>query len=99
MTVNVRFLDMPTSDALNEYITGKLSKLSHKYDWVINANVSIEKRNDPKGGGKVCKMELSLPGPRIYAESDERNYELSVKETLKDIETQLKKRKEVYKTH
>ncbi len=99
MTINVRFLDMPTSEALTEYITGRLNKLSSKYDWVISANVSIEKRNDPKGGGKVCKMELSLPGPRIYAESDEKNYELSVKETLKDIETQLKKRKETYKVY
>jgi len=99
MTINIQFLDMPTSEAMTEYITGKLSKLGNKYDWVISANVSIEKRNDPKGEGKVCKIELSLPGPRIYAESDEKNYELSVKETLKDLETQLKKRKEVMKTH
>jgi len=99
MTINIQFLDMPTSEAMTEYITGKLSRLGNKYDWVINANVSIEKRNDPKGEGKVCKIELSLPGPRVYAESDERNYELSVKETLRDLETQLKKRKEVMKSH
>ena len=99
MTINIQFLDMPTSEALAEYITGKLGKLGNKYDWVINANVSIEKRNDPKGEGKVCKMELSIPGPRIFAESDEKNYELSVKETLKDLEKQLKKRKEVMNAH
>jgi putative sigma-54 modulation protein len=99
MTINVRFLDMPTSEAMTAYITDKLNNLGRKYDWVISANASVEKRNDPKGKGKVCKMELSLPGPRIFAESDEKNYELSVKETLKDLETQLKKRKEVYKTY
>jgi len=99
MIVNIQFLDMPTSEAMTEYIMGKLGKLGDKYDWVISANVSIEKRNDPKGEGKVCKIELSMPGPRIYAESDEKNYELSVKETLKDLETQLKKRKEVMKAY
>ncbi len=99
MTINVRFKDMATSDAMTEYITGKLNKLADKYDWVISAQVNIEKRNDPKGKGKVCKMELSLPGPRIYAESDEKNYEMAVKETIKDLETQLKKRKEVFKAH
>ena len=99
MTINIQFIDMPTSEAMTEYITGKLSKLGSKYDWVISANVSIEKRNDPKGKGKVCKIELSIPGPRIFAESDEKNYELSVKETLKDLETQLKKRKEIMSTH
>lgn len=99
MTKNIQFLDMPTSEAMTEYITEKLGKLEQKYDWIISANVSIEKRNDPKGKGKVCKMELSLPGLRIYAESDESNYEASVKETLKDLEIQLKKRKETYKTY
>lgn len=99
MTKNIQFLDMPASEALTGYITEKLGKIEQKYDWVISASISIENRNDPKGKGKVCKMELSLPGPRVYAESDEHNYELSVKETLKDLETQLKKRKEVFKAY
>lgn len=99
MTNNIQFLGMPISEALTSYITEKLGKIEQKYDWIISANVSVENRNDPKGKGKVCKIELSLPGPRIYAESDEHNYETSVKETLKDLETQLKKRKEVFKTY
>jgi putative sigma-54 modulation protein len=89
---------MTTSEAMNEYVTKKLLKLGEKYDWIINAIVNFENEKDPKGKGKVCKMELSLPGPRIFAASNEKNYEIAVKHTLKDLETQLKKRKEVYKT-
>ncbi len=44
-------------------------------------------------------MELSLPGPRIFAASNQDNYEDAVKNTIKDLEKQLKKRKEIYKTH
>lgn len=99
MTINIQFVDMATSETMEQYVTGKLQKLQNKYDWVINANVNFENLHDPKGKGKVCKMELSLPGPRIFATSDEKNYELAVKETIKDLETQLKKRKEVFKTH
>ena len=44
-------------------------------------------------------MELSVPGPRIFTTSNEKNYELAVKETIKDLIVQLKKRKEIYKTH
>lgn len=99
MTINIQFLDMATSESMEQYVTDKLQKLRSKYDWVINANVNFEKLHDPKGKGKVCKMELSLPGPRIFAASDEKNYELAVKETIKDLETQLKKRKEVFMTH
>ena len=40
-------------------------------------------------------MELSLPGPKIFASSTEKNFELAVKQTISDLEKQLKKRKEV----
>jgi len=99
MIINIQFLNLPTSEFMTQFVLEKLEKLSTKYDWIISANVSFEKLNDPKGKGKVCKIELSLPGPRIFATSDEKNYELAVSETIKDLEVQLKKRKEVYKTH
>ena len=81
---------------LGEY---EVKKLGKKYEWIISAQVHFEVQPDPKGKGKICKIELSLPGPRIFASSDEKNYELSVKNTISDLEKQLKKRKEIYKTH
>lgn len=99
MTINIQYVRMDTSEAMNEYVTGKLEKLGKKYDWVISAQVHFEVIHDPKGKGKICKMELSLPGPRIFATSNEENYESAVKETIKDLEKQLKKRKEQFSTH
>ena len=99
MTINIQYVHMATSEAMNEYVTNKLEKLGKKYEWVIGAEVHFENQHDPKGKGKVCKMELSLPGPRIFATSNEKNYEMAVKETLKDLERQLKKRKQVFNAH
>lgn len=99
MTINIQYLHMATSEAMNAYVTKKLSKLGEKFEWVIKAEVIFENEKDPTGKGKVCKIELSLPGPRIFAASNEKNYELAVKNTIKDLEIQLKKRKEVYKTY
>ncbi|WP_250434529.1 ribosome hibernation-promoting factor, HPF/YfiA family [Hanstruepera flava] len=99
MTINIQYVRMATSEAMNEYVTGKLEKLGKKYDWVISAEVHFEVIHDPKGKGKICKIELSLPGPRIFATSNEENYESAVKETIKDLEKQLKKRKEQFSTH
>jgi putative sigma-54 modulation protein len=99
MTVNIQYVHMATSEAMNEYVTKKLEKLSKKYDWVISAQVHFEVEHNDKDKGKICKMELSLPGPRIFATSNEANYEDAVKNTIKDLEKQLKKRKEIYKTH
>ena len=99
MTINIQYIHMPTSEAMNAYVTKKLKVLSNKYNWVINAEVHFENEHDPKGKGRICKMELSAPGPRIFATSNEENYENAVKKTIKDLEVQLKKRKHTYKTH
>ena len=99
MTINIQYVNMLTSEAMNAYVTDKLEKLGKKYDWVISAQVHFEVINDPKGKGKICKIELSLPGPRIFATSNEENYESAVKETIKDLEKQLKKRKHQFSSH
>ena len=99
MTINIQYVRMDTSEAMNTYVTEKLEKLGKKYDWIIATQVNFEVIHDPKGKGKICKMELSLPGPRIFATSNEANYESAVKETIKDLERQLKKRKHQFSSH
>jgi len=99
MTINIQYVHMATSEAMDEYVEKKLGKLSKKYDWIIGAEVHFSVEHNDKRKGKICKMELSLPGPRIFATSNEDNYEDAVKNTIKDLEKQLKKRKEIYKTH
>lgn len=100
MTINIQYVHMATSEAMNEYVTGKLEKLAKKYDWIINAVVYFKVEHDSKKQkGRVCKIELSVPGPRIFAESFEINYEVAVKNTIKDLETQLKKRKKTFQTY
>ncbi len=99
MTINIEYVRMDISEALNEYVSGKLQKISKKYEFVITADVRFEHEQDPKGNGCICKMELSLPGPRIFAASKEKNYEMAVKETIRELVKQLDKRKQVFRTH
>ena len=99
MTINIQYVHMATSEAMDAYVTEKLGNLANKYDWVISAEVHFEVEHDPKGRGKICKMELSAPGPRIFATSNEETYENAVKKTIKDLEKQLKKRKQNFTKH
>lgn len=99
MTINIQYVRMTTSEAMNNYVTRKLERLNKKYEWLINAEVHFLVEHNAKENGKICKIELSAPGPRIFASSDEDNYEDAVKNTIKDLEIQLKKRKEVFKTY
>lgn len=97
MTVDIQYVQMPVSESLSEIVTKNLKKLESKYQSIIRANVFFKLENDPTGEGKVCEMELSTPGPRIFAKSNENNFEKAAATTLRDLERQLKKRKDKFK--
>ncbi|MEY8847705.1 ribosome-associated translation inhibitor RaiA [Psychroserpens sp. XS_ASV72] len=99
MNVNIRYVDVDVSETLNTFTEDKLSKLFNRYEFLVGATVRFKKDENSHDKGKICDMELSLPGPRIFATSDEAQYEVAVRETIKDLERQLKKRKQVFKTH
>lgn len=90
---------MPTSEAMETYTKEKLGLLANKYDSIISTSVFFKRENSPKELGRICEMEISLAGPRIFASSNEKNYEMAVKHTISDLEKQLKKRKSVLKPY
>tara|TARA_R110002050_G_scaffold74772_6_gene160367 strand:+ start:149508 stop:149807 length:300 start_codon:yes stop_codon:yes gene_type:complete len=99
MTVNFEYVGVDVSETLSAFTEEKLEKLFSRYEFLINATVHFKQEDHKDDAGKICNIELSLPGPRIFATSNERNFEVSVRETISDLERQLKKRKQVYKTH
>ena len=91
MTINIQFVKMKTSESMSSYVTKKLQKLTKRYSWIIRADVFFKMENNPSKKGHICEMELSLPGPKIFAVSNENNFEMAVKETISDLDKQLKK--------
>ena len=90
---------MPTSEAMNEYVENKLQKIAEKYDWIIRAEVSFKMENNVYGKGNICEIELSIPGPKLFASTKDESFEAAAKETILDLERQLKKRKAKMTTH
>ena len=99
MKVNIQFVQTAQKKWAEELVNQKLDDLGLKYDWIIGADVFFKEEKDTDGKGKICDIRLSLPGPRIFASSDEDNFEASVAETIRDLEVQLKKRKAQMSTH
>ncbi|GAA4281616.1 ribosome hibernation-promoting factor, HPF/YfiA family [Gaetbulibacter aestuarii] len=99
MTVNFQYVDMDVSETLSAFTEEKLEKLFNRYEFLISATVHFKQEGSDHEAGKICNIELSLPGPRIFATSNTHNYEVSVRDTISDLERQLKKRKHVYNTH
>ena len=99
MEINIQFVKMQTSEHMEAFVTKKLKRLAKKYDWIINVDVFYKLENDPKRKGKICDMQLSLYGPRIFASSNEVTFEEATDKTIKDLEKQLKKRKKEMKPY
>ncbi|MBZ9632091.1 HPF/RaiA family ribosome-associated protein [Salegentibacter sp. LM13S] len=99
MLINIQFIKTKGSEALTQNVSKSLNKLSDKYDWLIKAEVYFKEENDPTGKSKICEIELSAPGPRIFASSTEESFELAIKKTIFELEQQLKKRKAVFVAH
>ena len=99
MTVNFQYVNTDVSETLSAFTIEKLEKLANKFEFIISAQVYIKHDDKDHEAGKMCNIELSLPGPRIFATSNKKNYELAVSETINDLARQLKKRKQTFKTH
>ena len=99
MKLDIQFVRMPVSEALEAYTRKKLESLYRKYDRLIHASVFFKHENDKTELGKICEIELSLNGPRIFAAANEKNYEMAVKHAISNLEKQLVKRKNIMNAH
>ena len=99
MVVNIQYQKMSASESLSRLLLKKLDRLGKKYQWVIKASVLFKEENDRTGEGKVCEIELSAPGPRLFAKTNTDNYEKSMAETVNELKRQLEKRQGVFVRH
>ncbi|MCR9265220.1 MAG: HPF/RaiA family ribosome-associated protein [Flavobacteriaceae bacterium] len=99
MEVQVQYLKMQTSESLTEILMKKLDGLEKKYNWLIKANVLFKMENDKAGEGKICEIEMSAPGPRLFAKAKTDDFEKSLAETIEELQRQLEKRQGKFVSH
>ncbi len=93
MEHRIQFVRTETSETAERLAIEKLDKLGSKYNEIISAQVFFKEEKGSNGKGKICDIRLSLPGPQIFASSDEESFEAAVAETINDLNRQLAKRK------
>ena len=93
METNFEYVGIQKSEALEEYTQNKLDKLEVKYDFIVRAEVHFKKHENQDPKGYICNIKLSVPGPQIFAQSNEESYEAAAAESVRDVEKQLQKLK------
>lgn len=99
MVINIQYQKMPSSESLNKLLLKKLQRLGDKYSWVIKANVLFKEEHDKSGEDNICEIELSAPGPRMFAKSRSNDFEKAMAETINDLKRQLEKRHDMFVRH
>ncbi|NJB35698.1 MULTISPECIES: ribosome hibernation-promoting factor, HPF/YfiA family [Flavobacteriaceae] len=100
MNITFEYHDIKASERLEELITKKLEHLQEKFDFIVQAQVFLKHENTSSPlTGKICGIQLSVPGPRLFAEASEENYENAIHKTIHELDKQLSKKKEKMKAH
>lgn len=93
MKTTIQFVNCKNNSTAEQLIQKKLDKLENKFDFIVSGAITFKEENDPTGKGKICAVELQIPGPNVHASSNEESMEAAAAETVRDLEKQLKKRK------
>lgn len=99
MNINFEYDNVKASARLEELATKKLDKLQDKYDFIVRADVFFKTENNSSNKGFICSIRLSAPGPRLFSETNSAKFEMSIAESVDDLERQLEKRKSKFKSH
>lgn len=92
--------DVSQSDTLESYTKEKLEPIFNRNEFIIRADIFFKVENTSSDEtGKKCGIRLSATGPRLFAESSQDNFEDAVSDTINELQSQIRKRKEQMKTY
>ena len=86
--------DITASERLETIVHEKLEHLGTKFPFVHRADIFFKKENRSDGKEQICDIRLSMPGPRLFASSNEESFESAIAETFRDLNSQLEKKKD-----
>ncbi len=95
MKHNIEFINCKRSSTIELQIKKTLRKIEEKFNWILSAEVFIKKEKNTAGKGKICEIKLNIPESQVFACSNEYTFELAIHKTKKELERQLKRKKEL----
>lgn len=100
MDTHFNYVHVKASERLEEFTKEKINKLKERFDFLVSAEVYFKtEKSASNEKGRICEIDLSLPGPRIFASSSEENFDMAVSKTITDLKRQLQKKKEKMTAH
>lgn len=93
MKIVIQTLHFTPTPQLNSFVTDRVSKLSHFYERILEANVCLKIEPSDTTENKVCEIKLSVPGNDLFARREGKIFEEAIAETVEALGRQVRKMK------
>lgn len=100
MEVNFEYQNVTASSRLEQFTAEKLNGLDQKYNFLMKADVYFKTENTSSDDtGMICGIRMFGNKVTFFAESSKKDFETSIANTVQELESQLRKKKNKLVTH
>jgi putative sigma-54 modulation protein len=93
MEIIIQSLHFAASPELTQFVTDKVSKLSHLSDKIESANVCLKVDKGESGDDKLCEIRLSIPGNDLFVKKYGKSYDEAATRAVDALHEQIIKMK------
>lgn len=95
MQVIISGKGMELTDAIKDYVEGKIGSLDKFYDHIIKASVvvGVESHHHLKGDVFIAECKLEVPGNSVFASKNEKTLYKAIDKVRDYLEGEIKKHK------
>ena len=93
MRVHTEAVQFKADSKLVLFIEEKLSKMTHFFDRIIEANVTLKLENSGQVKDKITEIRVLIPGHTLVAKSTDKSFEASCVAAIESLRRQLHKHK------
>jgi len=93
MNIRINSVQFDADRKLEDFIHGKISKLTHYYDDIIGAEVFLRLENTQDFSNKIAEIKLEVPGNDLFAKKIVKSFEESTDNAIDALKKQINRKK------
>ena len=93
MNIQIQSLDFTAKEELKNFVTKKVTELSHFNNSILNGEVKLKLDKNNVGENKICEIMLSLTGNDLFAKKQCSTFEEATQQTIDALRKQIEKLK------
>lgn len=94
MNIKINSVRFNADSSLENFVNGKVKKLSHYYDDIIGAEVFLKLSNTQAPENKIAEIRLEIPGSDLFVKKQSKTFEESTDNACDALRRQITKHKE-----